>query len=594
LARSYRPKDPFGPTEGGGPSEPFEKAGVGLSAMARLPFGRSTVTTTEAKLIAGISRSLTSDVTDEEAVLVDVAGQIAGALGDLCVVALFSDQGSVMPRALGGRDPQEKLRLCNALPAVVAELHELIDEALATNTPVQVGTGTSAAPGRRPSRPHGALSAIQARTALIVPIRDNRCTASLPRHGNVVGVIITMRTDADRYYDDEVELLQGLADFVGLWLSGAHLHACLTRSEDRYESALHAMLVGFYILAAVRGSDGRIVDFRYEFANEAACRYNDLTQEQLIGRLLSEQVPAVASGGALTEWAEVVETGVPLAKNDWALEGTWGSKSKELRYFDNRATKMGKDMLALAFQDVTARVEAVAALEQRSRRLETALGRLIDAHEDERRSVADDLHAGAVQRLAAASWRLDSLVKPPQTDGNTTALTDMNDSTGTASEQAQLTAEMLRDTIDELRDLASSLAEPVLLARGLEAAVTRTVKRRAATNGLVATIDIVGVPRLGRHVEELAFQAIQESVSNVVKHAKATRLTVRLRYARGALTGFVRDNGKGPDMAAVARNARGDRPGVKWLEETLALVGGEYVLHPGRGGGAEALFVIPV
>jgi PAS domain-containing protein len=63
-------------------------------------------------------------------------------------------------------------------------------------------------------------------------------------------------------------------------------------SEERFCGAVEAMFDGFSICSAVRGEAGRIVDFCYEYVNDAAWRRNGLTCEQLLGRRIGECFPA--------------------------------------------------------------------------------------------------------------------------------------------------------------------------------------------------------------------------------------------------------------------------------------------------------------
>lgn len=125
-------------------------------------------------------------------------------------------------------------------------------------------------------------------------------------------------------------------------------------ARSRFEAAVEAMLDGFSILSAVRDGLGRIVDFRYEYINEAGCRLNHRTREEQVGHTLLELLPGHRS--ALFErWVQLVETGKPLTLLDQVRSDTYGGGKHLTRTFDVRAVKLG-DGFAATWRDVSARI----------------------------------------------------------------------------------------------------------------------------------------------------------------------------------------------------------------------------------------------
>ena len=140
----------------------------------------------------------------------------------------------------------------------------------------------------------------------------------------------------------------------------ARAEEALRESEERFRTSVENMLDCFGIYSAIRDASGRIVDFRVEYVNEAACANNRMTQEEQIGKRLLELLPAHRETGLFEEYCQVVEAGRPLTKESLIYED--GYKGHRLaKAFDIRATKLG-DGFAAAWRDVTGRKRAEEAL----------------------------------------------------------------------------------------------------------------------------------------------------------------------------------------------------------------------------------------
>ncbi|OXM69804.1 histidine kinase [Amycolatopsis vastitatis] len=198
--------------------------------------------------------------------------------------------------------------------------------------------------------------------------------------------------------------------------------------------------------------------------------------------------------------------------------------------------------------------------------------RLVELADAERRRVERDLHDGAQQRLVAvaiglrlARQRLEGHVEP--------ALAQL----------LAAGAEGLETAIGELRDLARGIHPAVLTQAGLVPAVTSLAERCPVP----ASVSAAELPRLPAAVEATAYFVVAEAITNVLKHAGATRIGVCLAADAGRLTVSVRDDGAGCGTPCGGS-------GLDGLAERVRALDGRLEIHGGRGAGTTVRAEIPV
>jgi len=125
----------------------------------------------------------------------------------------------------------------------------------------------------------------------------------------------------------------------------------LELERARLRAILDSLLDPHVMLQAVRNEKEKIVDFLFTDANDAACRYNQLDREHLVGRRLLELMPARTSSGLLDIYRDAIESDRPTVLNDFAYPQ---EVSAEDRRFDIRAIRIG-DALSFSWRDITDR-----------------------------------------------------------------------------------------------------------------------------------------------------------------------------------------------------------------------------------------------
>jgi diguanylate cyclase (GGDEF)-like protein/PAS domain S-box-containing protein len=134
--------------------------------------------------------------------------------------------------------------------------------------------------------------------------------------------------------------------------------------EERMRATLDALADPHIVLDPVRDDAGTIVDFVYIDANTAACAYNNMTLDELVGSTLLGLFPGHDRAGLVHDYGQVVETGTPLAIDDLPYHQ---ERLDEERFYDMRAFAIG-GRLFCTWRDVTHRHEAARVLAESEER----------------------------------------------------------------------------------------------------------------------------------------------------------------------------------------------------------------------------------
>jgi signal transduction histidine kinase len=204
--------------------------------------------------------------------------------------------------------------------------------------------------------------------------------------------------------------------------------------------------------------------------------------------------------------------------------------------------------LALENQRLQAEAQSQLAEVQASRE------RIVAAGDAERRRLERNLHDGAQQRLVALSLQLRLLQSRVGDDPSAQELVS------TASDQ-------LAESLAELRELARGI-HPAVLNHGLEAALDSL----AARSPVATTVSYEAAAPLPEPVELAAYFVASEALTNVVKYAEATSVTVRVSHAGPRAVIEIADDGVGGADAAGGTGLRGLADRVEALDGRLRVV----------------------
>lgn len=214
------------------------------------------------------------------------------------------------------------------------------------------------------------------------------------------------------------------------------------------------------------------------------------------------------------------------------------------------------------------------------RRLRDVAVRSLNAAEEERKRVARELHDETAQTLAALLIRIRVARGRPEAEALEPLLDGMR-------------AEVAR-ALEEVRRFALGLRPPALDELGLVPALethARTLSEATSVPIAVRAHSLEGM--LSPEAELALYRIVQEALSNVVRHAAARRVELRLEHLDGLVTVTVEDDGRGFDVARQMRSDGGGL-GLFGMQERAAYLGGRVEIRSRPGGGTSVHAEIPV
>lgn len=222
-------------------------------------------------------------------------------------------------------------------------------------------------------------------------------------------------------------------------------------------------------------------------------------------------------------------------------------------------------------------VELTAAFNEMLERLETerreSARYAVEAQEEERRRISQELHDEVGQGLTAALLQLEGAARA--------APANLRDRLAEATET-------VRGSLDETRRVAARLRPEALDDLGLASALNALRKRLVEQTGIRIELAVdERLPAIAPEREIVVYRVTQEALTNVLRHAEATSAKVALRRVDGVVRLSVSDDGVGLGDA---------RPGggVTGMRERAMLVGGELAIRSPDGRGTEVSLEIPV
>jgi two-component system, NarL family, sensor histidine kinase DegS len=205
------------------------------------------------------------------------------------------------------------------------------------------------------------------------------------------------------------------------------------------------------------------------------------------------------------------------------------------------------------------------------------LKKIGQAQEAERKRIARELHDDTIQSLVVVSRKLADL------------------SSGSSAYSAADIREEVRKIIEGVRHFSQELRPSILDDLGLVPAVQWLASNLQNSENTEIEIEVYGSKRqIPQDSELMLFRIIQEALNNIGKHARATKVLIKLEYSSNQIKVTIQDNGEGFEMPhKVSDFARSDKFGLIGIRERIQLLGGSLKIETQKGKGTTIIIEVP-
>ena len=317
--------------------------------------------------------------------------------------------------------------------------------------------------------------------------------------------------------------------------------------------------------------------------NRAAEQVFQVRRDQAIGASLERFLPARFRGAHHGHVEAFGRTGVTSRRMGdvttlWALRGD-GSEEFPIEASISQAIEGGKRYYTVILRDITLRKQAEDDLKRQQQELRELSARVLEAREDEKAHIARELHDELGQLLTALKMDLRWLRERLP---------------GELGAKADEMGELLDKTVASTRRISADLRPLMLDDLGLADAAQWLVEDFARRSGVKCEIRIPqdgGLEDVSKGVSTAIYRAVQESLTNIGRHAGAANVWVMLAREEGELRVEVEDDGRGiaPEDLAKVRSL-----GLRGMRERVAYLGGSLEIGRAPRGGTRLRIRVPL
>lgn len=437
------------------------------------------------------------------------------------------------------------------------------------------------------------------RAQIIVPLQSK---------GEVEGVLAVATRDSRQFLSEEVELITAIGNQIGVAIENAQLHRDVARqlriqqrlnevveritSELELDRILPKVL---QIAEELTGADGGGIalfdqdreSIHYRHLHNLPQELTDVSipkDKGIAGEVLATGSPAVVENyqtypDAIPAFADAGLTSVvavPIASGDRSFGTLTLASLNRAKYFSNRDIAI----LAGIGRQAGIAIENARLYEN----LRFYIQKITQAQENERKRIARELHDETIQMLIVISRRLEVLATLPERLPET------------AVRHLESLRGLIGDTLKGVRRFVQDLRPSTLDHLGLMATLEGLTNDLREKDEIETELRVSGeVRRLMPEEELVLFRIVQETLSNVRRHARASRVIVQVEFCPGRVRICIEDNGRGFNAPERIGDlvAKG-RLGLIGMYERARTLDGMLTVQSDQGRGTVVVVDVPV
>lgn len=336
----------------------------------------------------------------------------------------------------------------------------------------------------------------------------------------------------------------------------------LQLADVPFRGIVEQSLAGMYV----------VLDERFMYANDTFAAMFGYARDEFIGRRMVDCVTPDSVPEVMHNYVRRIRGEVEAIH--YFTKGV--RKDGQIVHLELHASRVecqGRPALAGVALDVTERVRAQEELRASRERLRELAQHINAARESERARLAREVHDVLGGMLTSAKFDLSRIVRRAAQPG-------LEELHGLSNELVTL----IQETIDTARSISDELRPASLDLLGLGEALRQWLERFGARHGVEVHVTIPERPLpLTSAVATQVFRIVQEALTNVARHAQATR--VELEAGADAQTFWLRLRDDGCGIGATPRRSRA--MGLFSMAERAREIGATLDVHAGPGGGTE-------
>ena len=325
-------------------------------------------------------------------------------------------------------------------------------------------------------------------------------------------------------------------------------------------------------------------DGAVDFVNQRWLDYTGLSLEEEIEQptraMHPEDIPSVVE-----RWRAAMAAGEP-SEDELRLRRADG----EYRWFLVRTAPLRDESGKIikwygVSTDIDDRKRAEEQLKVTSEQLRALSARLSSAREEEGSRIARELHDELGAALTSLKWDLEDMSKRCSEQVNQRDYSVLR-------EKIEVMMGLVDGILNSVRRISSELRPGILDDLGLLAAIEWQAKQFESRSGIICKVDsLVDDVHLSREQSTEVFRILQEALTNVLRHAHASKVNIVVEQLEGELVLEVRDNGRGITEGEIAGSLS---LGLIGMRERAHILGGRIEVNGTAGIGTVLMLLVPI
>jgi two-component system sensor histidine kinase UhpB len=394
------------------------------------------------------------------------------------------------------------------------------------------------------------------------------------------GALAIYASEPHAFDDEEINLLMGLANDLAYGITALRANAerqraeeALRESEEKYRGLMDYSSDAI-LLADL---DGNLTD-----ANRRAEELLGYTKEELLKMRYPQIHPPENLEEISRTFKEIIKIGSSQINETSVLRKDGARVPVDIA--GSVIAYAGKKVVQSIFRDITSRRKAEEALRESEQKLRLLTSQLLTIQERERRRVSRELHDELGQALTVLKIHLVAI----------------ENKLGKKQQGLKANCEQLLNYIDEVienvRRLSWDLSPSILEDLGLSSSLGYLIDETCRNNNLSCSLAMDQIDDLFSAETRInIYRIFQESLTNTVKHARATHIAVAVQKEGDAVSFMIKDNGRGFDQEKVmAREVVKRGLGLTAMNERALMARGSLTIRSRKGQGTQITFRIPM